>query len=100
MRLFAGLRIALDRGREPHRSNGPAPWDGYPAPVYLDACQLELSDQAGRELEPRVTKLVIRHRLPGTTGEDAEQMLLLIVKWRGHCPVWKHGPLPRRRFER
>ncbi|HEY3944661.1 MAG TPA: hypothetical protein VGL78_05510 [Solirubrobacteraceae bacterium] len=106
MNLLAGLRITLDRGQEPHRSNGPTPWDSYPAPVYLDAGKLKLSNQAGRELEPRITKLVVRHWLPGTTGEDAQQMLLLIVKWRGHpmryairfCPTSNVPNLRRRKL--
>ena len=100
MKLLGGLRITLDRGRKPHGSNRPTSWDSYAAPIHLDAGELELSDQASRELEPCITKLVIRHWLPGTTREDAQQMLLLIVKWRWHslkyairfCPTSNTNP--------
>jgi hypothetical protein len=72
----------LDRGWQPHRLDGPTPRNSDAAPVNVDAGKLKLGDQAGRELDPRAPKLVIRHRFPGAAGEDAQQMHLLIVKRR------------------
>ena len=74
--------VTLRCGWQPHGSDGPTPWDGDPTPVNLDAGKLKLSNQASRELDPRVTKLVIPHRFPRTAGENAQQTRLLIIERR------------------
>lgn len=80
--LCGCLWEALDRGRQPHGSDRSTAWNRDPAPVNLDAGKLKLGDQAGRELDPGLTKLFICHRLPQASGEDAQQVRLLVVKRR------------------
>lgn len=85
-RLTTCRSVALDCRGQPHGSDWPAPWNGNATAVNLNAGKLEFSDQSGRELNARVTKLRIGHRFPRPARKDAQQTgLLIIQRWIHIC---------------